>query len=191
MLSVHFFIFYTKRNIQMHYWSFSFSRYNTDDFWKCAVHYYTGPENHQCCSNKMGPKSDKMSVVDNQLMVHGIDGIRITDASAMPIIVSGNTHATIVMMAERGVDFIKKRWLTTSLNNRIGSEDLSGINSNSYVVTPAVMFKPSYHYTGNSQNGPFQHMHSEHYNKFKPYEQNKQYHYYQHSSISPPISYTN
>lgn len=66
----------------------------------------------------MGPNSDPMSVVDDQLMIHGIDGIRVMDASAMPIIVSGNTHATIVMMAERGVDFIKKRWLLNSLNNR-------------------------------------------------------------------------
>lgn len=67
----------------------------------------------------MGPPSDPMAVVDNQLEVYGIDGIRVMDASAMPNLISGNTHATIVMMAERGVDFIKRRWLpTNSVANR-------------------------------------------------------------------------
>ncbi|KAG5894009.1 hypothetical protein JTB14_031009 [Gonioctena quinquepunctata] len=91
--------------------------YDTDNFWECAVKYYTGPENHQTCSCKMGPASDPKAVVDNKLSVHGIDGIRITDASAMPIIVSGNTHATIVMMAERAVDFIKEKWRTGQGNH--------------------------------------------------------------------------
>lgn len=58
----------------------------------------------------MGPESERMSVVDHELMIHGINGIRIMDASAMPSIVSGNTHATVVMMAERGVEFIRKKW---------------------------------------------------------------------------------
>ncbi|XP_074042098.1 glucose dehydrogenase [FAD, quinone] [Leptinotarsa decemlineata] len=97
--------------------------YDTDNFWQCAVRYYTGPENHQACSCKMGPSSDPMAVVDNKLRVHGIEGLRITDASAMPILVSGNTHATIVMMAERGVDFIKEKWLTASdIGNRNGAD---------------------------------------------------------------------
>ncbi|KAJ8924237.1 hypothetical protein NQ315_007029, partial [Exocentrus adspersus] len=95
--------------------------YDTDAFWNCAVRYYTGPENHQASSCRMGPSSDPTAVVNNQLEVHGIDGIRVMDASAMPILVSGNTHATIVMMAERGVDFIKRRWLpSNSLGSRGG-----------------------------------------------------------------------
>lgn len=91
-------------------------RYDTDNFWHCAVRYYTGPENHQASSCRMGPASDPTAVVNNLLEVHGIDGIRVMDASAMPILVSGNTHATIVMMAERGVDFIKRRWAPTLAN---------------------------------------------------------------------------
>ncbi|CAH1163506.1 unnamed protein product [Phaedon cochleariae] len=95
--------------------------YDTDDFWECAVRFYTGPENHQACSCKMGPASDPLAVVDNKLRVHGIDGLRIMDASAMPRLVSGNTHATIVLIAERGVDFIKERWLKSSnVPNRFG-----------------------------------------------------------------------
>ncbi|KAJ8963250.1 hypothetical protein NQ318_018716 [Aromia moschata] len=95
--------------------------YDTDSFWECALRHYTGPENHQASSCRMGPPSDPLAVVDNELRVHGLDGLRVMDASAMPILVSGNTHATIVMMAERGVDFIKKRWLpVTSVANRGG-----------------------------------------------------------------------
>lgn len=59
----------------------------------------------------MGPSSDEYAVVDNQLRVYGIDGLRIADASVMPKVVSGNTHPTIVMIAERTVDFIKSTWL--------------------------------------------------------------------------------
>ncbi|XP_018576576.1 glucose dehydrogenase [FAD, quinone] [Anoplophora glabripennis] len=85
--------------------------YDSDDFWKCALRYSTGPENHQASSCRMGPSSDEYAVVDNQLRVYGIDGLRIADASVMPKVVSGNTHATVVMIAERTVDFIKSTWL--------------------------------------------------------------------------------
>lgn len=97
-------------------------RYDTDAFWSCAVKYYTGPENHQACSCRMGPKSDPMAVVDNKLKIHDLSNVRIMDASAMPVLVSGNTHATIVMMAERGVDWIKEEWLKPDLDGRFGEE---------------------------------------------------------------------
>jgi len=69
----------------------------------------------------MGPRSDPLAVVDSKLKVHGLSNVRIMDASAMPVLVSGNTHATIVMMAERGVDFIKEKWLNPDLGSRFGS----------------------------------------------------------------------
>lgn len=87
------------------------NEFDSDDFWKCAIRYSTGPENHQASSCRMGPSSDEYAVVDNQLSVYGIDGLRIADASVMPKVVSGNTHPTIVMIAERTVDFIKSTWL--------------------------------------------------------------------------------
>jgi choline dehydrogenase-like flavoprotein len=46
------------------------------------------------------------AVVDSRLRVHGIDGLRVADASIMPTIVGGNTHAPTVMIAERAADLI-------------------------------------------------------------------------------------
>lgn len=95
-------------------------RYNSDDFWECAIRLYTGPENHQAGSCKMGPEWDRMAVVNPRLEVRGVNGLRVMDASVMPSVVSGNTHATIVMIAERGADFIKNTWLRGALQNRGG-----------------------------------------------------------------------
>jgi choline dehydrogenase len=53
---------------------------------------------------KMG--SDPLAVVDSRLKVHGVDGLRVIDASIMPTIVSGNTFAASVMIAERAAQFI-------------------------------------------------------------------------------------
>ena len=51
---------------------------------------------------------DAMAVVDARLRVHGIAGLRVVDCSAMPTLVSGNTHAPAVMMAEKAVDMIRE-----------------------------------------------------------------------------------
>ena len=53
-----------------------------------------------------GYGNDKLAVVDSTLNVHGISGLRIVDASVMPNIVSGNTNAATMMVAERGADFV-------------------------------------------------------------------------------------
>lgn len=59
---------------------------------------------HPSCTCKMG--RDPMAVVDPQLRVHGVDGLRIADGSIMPSIVSGNLQATIYMIGEKGADMI-------------------------------------------------------------------------------------
>ncbi len=60
---------------------------------------------HPVGTCKMG--NDDMAVVDARLKVHGIKGLRVADASVMPIISSGNTHAPTVMIGEKLVEFIQ------------------------------------------------------------------------------------
>lgn len=108
-------------------------KFDSDEYWECAVRHSTGPENHQAGSCKMGPSSDRLAVVNPKLQVYGIDGLRVMDASVMPAVVSGNTHATVVMIAERGVDFIKERWSAPRSNvlERSGFAGASATRSDS------------------------------------------------------------
>lgn len=63
---------------------------------------------HPSGTCRMGPATDTSAVVDARLRVHGIDGLRVIDASAMPTLVSGNTNAPVVMMAEKAVDMVRE-----------------------------------------------------------------------------------
>ena len=65
----------------------------------------TGSYYHFVGSCKMGVH--RLAVVDTQLKVHGVDGLRVVDGSVIPTIPAANTHTTIVMIAERATDWIK------------------------------------------------------------------------------------
>ena len=60
---------------------------------------------HATCTCKMG--RDQMAVVDDQLRVHGLEGLRVIDASVMPAVTSTNTNAPTIMIAEKGAEVIK------------------------------------------------------------------------------------
>ncbi|XP_011296918.1 glucose dehydrogenase [FAD, quinone] [Fopius arisanus] len=85
-------------------------KFGCDAYWECAIKRDTAPENHQAGSCKMGPDNDPLAVVDNQLRVRGVRGVRVADTSIMPRVTSGNTNAPAIMIGERAADFIKRSW---------------------------------------------------------------------------------
>jgi choline dehydrogenase len=51
--------------------------------------------------------TEQLAVVDSKLRVHGLEGLRVIDASVIPTIVGGNTNAATIMIAEKGADEIR------------------------------------------------------------------------------------
>ncbi len=76
----------------------------TDEAVRQAIRHYAGTLYHPVGTCKMG--SDPLAVVDAQLRVRGVEGLRVIDASIMPTIPGGNTNAPTVMIAEKGADLI-------------------------------------------------------------------------------------
>ena len=62
---------------------------------------------HFCGTCKMGEADDPTAVVGPDLGMHGLDGIRVADASVMPRITSGNTNATTMMVGRKAADIIR------------------------------------------------------------------------------------
>jgi len=79
---------------------------------------------HPTGTCKMG--SDPMAVVDDQLRVHGVSNLRVVDCSIMPTLISGNTNAPVIAIAERAADLILQQ---------ITIEEASKLENGEYAVT--------------------------------------------------------
>ena len=78
---------------------------DNDDAWDEHIRRTTVTVHHPGCTARMG--TDDRAVVDCELRVRGIDGLRVVDASIYPTLISGNTNASVVMIAEKAADMIR------------------------------------------------------------------------------------
>lgn len=85
--------------------------HGTDEHIKCILRHTAFSLGHYSGTCKMGPISDKSSVVGNDLKVHGIESLRVADCSVIPVTTSGHTNAVAIMIGEKAADLMKKKWI--------------------------------------------------------------------------------
>ena len=84
--------------------------FTSDDYWRCAAKQTSAGVWHLSGTCKMGPNSDPDAVVDSRLKVYGLKGLRVIDASIMPMIPAAHTNVPSMMIGEKGADLVKEEW---------------------------------------------------------------------------------
>ncbi|XP_076046704.1 glucose dehydrogenase [FAD, quinone]-like [Oratosquilla oratoria] len=85
--------------------------YGSYDYWACVARALVRTSAHPAGTCKMAPLSDPYGVVDNRLRVRKVAGLRVVDASIMPVVTSGNLNAVVYMIAEKAADMIKQDYI--------------------------------------------------------------------------------
>ena len=78
----------------------------SEEYYECFAREYLTTHYHPVGTCAMGPEAKKRSVVNHELKVHGIGGLRVADASIMPKLVGANTNAACVMIGEKAASMI-------------------------------------------------------------------------------------
>jgi len=82
----------------------------TDEYYQCYLQQYTLTDFHHSCTCKMGGDNNPMAVVDSQLRVKGVKGLRVADASVFPVITNANTNAPSMLVGEMAADLVANSW---------------------------------------------------------------------------------
>jgi choline dehydrogenase len=85
-------------------------QFGTDDYWRCVIRHMAVGIWHLTGTCKMGPISDRTAVVDERLRVYGIKGLRVIDASIMPVIPAAHTNFPSMMIGAKGADMVIQDW---------------------------------------------------------------------------------
>ncbi|XP_072759102.1 glucose dehydrogenase [FAD, quinone]-like isoform X2 [Anoplolepis gracilipes] len=88
--------------------------FKSDPYWACVARHVSTTLYHYSGTCKMSTRSNS-GVVDHRLRVHGINGLRVVDASIMPTLIAGHTTAPVYMIAEKASDMIKEEWKDSTL----------------------------------------------------------------------------
>ena len=84
-------------------------QFRSHAYWECFIRHNAIHVYHPTSTCKMGSFDDPSAVVDPELRVKGVKGLRVVDASVMPNIISGNTNAPTIMIAEKAADMIRNK----------------------------------------------------------------------------------
>ncbi|XP_052857948.1 glucose dehydrogenase [FAD, quinone] [Drosophila gunungcola] len=83
-------------------------KWKSSAYWACYARHFTFTIYHYSGTAKMGPRQDPSAVVDARLRVHGIEKLRVVDASIMPHLISGHPNGPVYLIAEKAADMIKE-----------------------------------------------------------------------------------
>lgn len=85
-------------------------KFDTDEYWECALRTLTATLHHQIATCRMGPEKDPEAVVDPELRVKGIKNLRVVDSSIIPRTISAHTNAPAIVIGLKAADLIKYTW---------------------------------------------------------------------------------